>query len=50
MSIHSLEHTPVTFEVDALGGATFILGHSLGYTLSVNETSFNDLPKFKEKI
>ena len=40
----------MTFNVDALGGATFTLGFERGkYTLSVNETPFDDLPEFKDR-
>ena len=47
----TLYKTPVTFKVDALGGATFKLGsNGVNYTISVDETPFNDLPEFKEEI
>ena len=50
---NTLSETPVTFKVDVLGGATFTLGYDRDtrkYTLSVDETAFDDLPEFKEKI
>ena len=54
---HTLSENPVTFTVDALGGATFTLGWEGSKidgtgkrTLLVDETSFDDLPEFKEKI
>ena len=51
MSWETLKKTPVSFTVDALGGATFTLGcKGDNYTLSVDETPFDDLPEFKEKI
>ena len=54
MNIFALIQTPVTFKVDALGGATLALGfkgdYDGKYTLSINETAFDDLPEFKEKI
>ena len=49
---NTLREKPVTFTVDALGGATFILSYDRPtgkYTLSVDETSFDNLPEFKEK-
>ena len=49
----TLKKTPVSFKVDALGGATFTLGFdekAFKYTLSVDETPFDDLPEFKEKV
>ena len=52
MDFHALRWTPVTFKVDALGGVTCTLGfdYDAGYTLKVDETSFDELPQFKEKI
>ena len=56
MNWNTLRENSVTFTVDALGGATFTLGFEGNpydggkYTLSVNKTSFNDLPEFKEEV
>ena len=54
MDCYTLIETPVTFKVDVLGGATFTLGYEGDpkydgkYTLSVDETAFDDLPEFKD--
>ena len=47
---NDLTKTPVTFKVDVLGGATITLGYKYRYTLSVNNTLFEDLHEFKEEI
>ena len=53
MDWKSLRKTTVTFKVDALKGVTFTLGFEGKfrgkYTLLLDETSFNDLPEFKDK-
>ena len=53
MYYKTLSETPVTFTVEALGGATFTLGFDddedkYKYTLTVDETAFDDLPEFKD--
>ena len=48
----TLVNTPLSFKLNALGGANFKLGFIelyFGYSLSVNETEFYDLPEFKDK-